>query len=254
MRVMGKIALVTGARGGIGTACARMLSDEGAEVFRADLPHDGDERGGNFLPLDVTSAGDWARTVAHIVDRHGRIDVLVHCAGIEGSHERGLDTTETDWNRVLGVNLTGTFLGCKAVFGEMLKRKEGSVIILASAITDMATSGALAYGASKAGATHLARSFAAIGSQDGAKIRCNTVHPGSIRSRMSDSMFAAIAKTADVPFEAIEARVKQAIPFGDRGEPEDIAQLVLYLASDESRYATGCQFKVDGGWSLKSAG
>lgn len=253
MRVVDKVVLVTGGLGNIGAACGAILAREGATVILADLDS-GQGKPANFLSLDITKSTDWQRVIAEVVARHGRIDAMVHSAGIEGAQERGLDTSEENWRRVIDVNLTGSFLACKAIFPQMMAQGKGSVVLLSSAASDMATAGAVAYGASKAGVSHLARTFAAIGAQNGARVRCNAVLPGSIESRMSDSMFAAIAEAAGVPASVILDRMKQAVPFGERGTPEDIASLVLYLASDESSYATGCQFKVDGGWSMKIVG
>lgn len=256
MRVDGKIVLVTGGAGGIGAACAALLAAEGATSFVSDLlpePPDG-MAGEAYFRHDVSVASDWQRVVADIVNRHGRLDVLVHCAGIEGyTKNRGLAMSEEDWTRVINVNLTGTFLGCKAVLPEMLKQGTGSMILFASATTDMATPQALAYGASKAGVAHLARSVAMLGARDGARVRCNSVHPGSIETPMTERLFAAIASDAAVTVATIEERFSAAIPLGGRGHAQDIAQAVLYLASDESRYMTGCALKVDGGWSAKSA-
>ncbi len=255
MRVKDKVTLVTGGAGGIGAACAAVLAEEGARVYASDLAETAEaiERV-TYIRHDVTSSDDWEEVVARVVEGTGRLDALVHCAGIEGSHQRGLGTTEEDWSQVLAVNLTGTFLACRTVFPHMIDRGSGSVVLTSSVVSDMATPGALAYGASKAGVAHLARSFAAIGARNGARVRCNSIHPGSIRSRMSDSMFTAIATTSNVSFEEVEARVAAAIPFGERGAPDDVASAVLYLVSDESRYCTGGQFKVDGGWSIQSAG
>jgi 3(or 17)beta-hydroxysteroid dehydrogenase len=249
MRVEDKVALVTGGAGGIGAACAALLAREGATVHVSDLAS-----GPGCLAHDVTSADDWRRVVAHVVDTHGRLDVLVHCAGIEGSHERGLATTVADWAQVIEVNLTGSFLACMAVVPEMRRTGSGSVVLLSSAVTEMATAGAIAYGASKAGVAHLAKSFAVIGAQDGTRVRCNTVHPGSIASRMSDSMFTAAATARGLTFDEVEAWVCSTIPLGARGTPEHVARMVLFLASDESDYVTGGEFKVDGGWSLHGVG
>lgn len=256
MRVRGKIVLVTGGAGGIGAACAALLAEEGAIVFVSDLlpePPD-DISADTYFRHDVSVASDWQRVVAGIVGQHGRLDVLAHCAGIEGyTRDQGLAMSEEAWTRVITVNLTGTFLGCKAVLPEMLKQGTGSMILFASATTDMATPKALAYGASKAGVAHLARSVAMLGARDGARVRCNSVHPGSIDTPMTERLFAAIAADAGVPVSTIEERFSSVIPLGGRGHPADIAHSVLYLASDESRYMTGCALKVDGGWSAKSA-
>jgi 3(or 17)beta-hydroxysteroid dehydrogenase len=258
MRVKNKVALVTGAAGGIGSAAARLLAREGATVILTDVAAGGKlaaELGATFIQHDVSKLADWQDVVATVIRTYGRIDVLAHCAGIEGSYVRaGLDMTEEDWNRVLAVNLTGSFFGCKTVFPEMLKQGKGSVILVASCVADMATSSGLAYGASKAGVTHLARSFAAIGWQNGAKVRCNSVLPGAIRTRMTDNIFVELAQRAKMPVAEFESAIRKVLPMGDRGEPDDIAYAILYLASDESAYASGSELKVDGGWTVIDAG
>lgn len=257
MRVASKVALITGGAGGLGAACARRLLEEGAVVVVTDVHAAPEQRfdGVTYLQHDVCVADDWKRILEKIVERHGRLDILVHCAGIEGnSGQGGLRTTEADWNNVIAVNLTGTFLGCKATLATMLPQGRGSIILLASANTAMATPQALAYGASKAAITHLARSIAVLAAREGTKIRCNTVHPGSIDTLMSERLIAAIASNAGLPVAQVEERFRAAIPLGERGSPEDVASLVLYLASDESSYATGGAFTVDGAWSIKAAG
>ena len=255
MRVSGKIALVTGAARGIGAACAQSLAREGATVFVSDISPQAPEYTDApfYLRHDVSVAADWQRVVAHIVDKHGRIDVLVNNAGIEGDTKtRGLDTSEDDWNRVIAVNLTGAFLACKAVVPDMIRRGSGSVILMSSAASFMATPHALAYGTSKGAVAHFTRSIAMLGAKDGARVRCNSVHPGPIATQMSDNLVQAIAASTGAPESAIEERFRSTIPLGERGQPEDVAQLVLYLASDESRYVTGSAFSVDGGWSVRS--
>ncbi len=260
MRVQSKIAVVTGAAGGIGSATARLLAREGATVFVTDLDAERGEAvaaeiGGIFIQHDVSKLADWQRVVAKAVGLHGRIDVLAHCAGIEGNYLRpGVETTEEDWNRVIAVNLTGSFFGCKSVFPQMLKQGRGSVILVSSIVSCMATSSGLAYGASKAGVGHLARSFAAIGWKNGNKVRCNSVHPGAIKTRMTDNIFVELAQVAHISVPELEASIKKILPMGDRGEPNDIAYMILYLASDESGYASGSEFRVDGGWSVVDVG
>lgn len=260
MRVAQKIALVTGGAGGIGSATAALLAKEGATVIVSDI----DEKaglavaadiGGAFLQLDVASLESWQGVVDAVVGRHGRIDVLAHCAGIEGSYvQAGLAMSAEDWQRVINVNLTGSFYGCKTVYPHMLEQGEGSVILVASCVSHMATSSGLAYGASKAGMTQLARSFAAIGWKDGKRVRCNSVHPGPIRTRMTDNIFAELAEGAKISVNEMEQAIKQTLPMGDRGEPEDIGHMIVFLASDESRYASGSAFFVDGGWTVVDAG
>lgn len=260
MRVANKVALVTGAAGGIGSATARLLAREGAKVVVTDLAEQAGqalaaEIGGIFAPHDVSKLASWEQVLATVIKEHGRIDVLAHCAGIEGNYlEAGLATSEAEWNRVIAVNLTGSFFGCKTVFPQMLAQGKGSVVLVSSIVSTMATSSGVAYGASKAGLAQLGRSFAAIGWKNGAKVRCNTVHPGAIKTRMTDNIFAELAQTAHVSAAEMESAVKNLIPMGDRGEPDDIAYMILYLASDEARYASGSEFWVDGGWSVVDAG
>lgn len=260
MRVANKVCLVTGGAGGIGSETARTLAREGATVIVADIDEAAAtavarDCGGSAARLDVGDFDSWQSVLQQVLDSHGRIDVLAHCAGIEGNYvHSGVDTDLETWEKVLHVNLTGSFYGLKSVFPPMLAQKTGSVILVSSIVSSMATSSGVAYGASKAGVEHLARSFAIIGLKDGARVRCNSVHPGAIRTRMTDNIFAELAEKAGVATEVIAASVKDIIPFGERGEPDDIANIILYLASDESKYATGSDFKIDGAWHVLDVG
>ncbi len=260
MRVKGKIALVTGGAGGIGAECCRVLAREGATVVVADLVEDAGkavaaETNGEFRRLDVSSLSSWQELVNDIVAKHGSIDVMVHCAGIEGSlEEGGLETSEAIWNKVISVNLTGTFWGCKTVVPEMVKKGVGSIILLSSITSFMATSSATPYGVSKAGVHQLAKTVAMIGAKDGAKVRCNSVHPGVIKSRMTDNIIAELARAQEITEEESELALLADTPLGTRGKPEDVANMVLFLASEESAYVTGSDFKVDGGWLVVDAG
>ncbi len=260
MRVAEKIAVVTGGASGIGAECARTLVREGASVTIADIADEAGvalagEIGAAYCRHDVTSLDSWRDLVAELIERHGRIDVLVHCAGIVGDVKQScLDTTPEEWNRVLQVNLTGTFWGCKAVVPEMLKRGTGSVVLLSSIVSYMATSVATPYGVSKAGVQQLTRSVAIVGAKDGNRVRCNSVHPGSIRSPMTDRIIADLAQAYGLSLADAEHALMANVPFGMRGEPSDVANLVLYLASDEAKYVTGSDFKVDGGWHVVDAG
>ncbi|PLP59104.1 hypothetical protein CYK37_11475 [Mesorhizobium loti] len=260
MRVADKIAIVTGGASGIGAQCARTLIREGASVVIADISDEAGaalarEIGAAYARLDVTSLVSWRDMVAAVLQQHGRIDILVHCAGIVGNVKRScLDTTPEEWNRVIEVNLTGTFWGCKAVVPEMLKQGTGSVVLLSSIVSYMATSVATPYGVSKAGVQQLTRSVAVVGAKDGNRVRCNSVHPGSIRSPMTDGIIADLAQAQGLSLADAEHMLMSGVLFGMRGEPSDVANLVLYLASDEARYVTGSDFKVDGGWHIVDAG
>lgn len=257
MRVEDKIAIVTGGAGGLGAATASVLAREGATVIVTDLSEESGEAvakviGGEFVKHDVSKSEDWERVAAHVLDRHGRIDVLAHAAGIEGD-QSGVNMSVEAWNRVISINLTGSFLGLKAVYPAMLEQGTGSAILISSIASRIATSGGVAYGASKAGVEHLARSFAAIGWQGGKKVRCNSVHPGSIRTRMTERIFDEMAQTSGVSRKEFDAQFNQKLPLGGQGEPDDVADLMLYLASDESKYVTGTAVLVDGGWSIVDA-
>ena len=260
MRVADKVCLVTGGAGGIGSETARTLAREGGTVIVSDVSEAeaaavAKEFGGSSEKLDVSDFANWRSVVDGIVAEHGRIDVLAHCAGIEGNYvNAGLETDLETWDKVIKVNLTGSFYGLKTVFPPMLKQRKGSVILVSSIVSSIATSSGVAYGASKAGLEHLARSFAIIGLRDGARVRCNSVHPGAIRTRMTENIFAELAEKAGVAKDVIAASVKDIIPYGERGEPEDIANMILFLASDESKYASGSDFKVDGAWHVTDVG
>ena len=256
-RVQDKVVLVTGGSGGIGAATVRALRRENAHVVIADVVAAAGEKLAaelkcEFCKLDVTSEDNWKRVVAQIVATHGKLDVLVNAAGIEGDMTRGTpeETTLAEWRRVMAVNLDGTFLGCREVLPVMKRRGEGSIVNISSAVAYFATPNSTAYGASKGGVMQLTKSVALHGSLDGHRVRCNSVHPGIIATRMIESINAQLSALNKVdPDEAKRASFAR-IPFGEPGQPEDVAELIVFLASDESRYVTGSEFGIDGGWRL----
>lgn len=259
-RFEGKTALITGGAGGLGSATARRLAAEGAHVVITDVAEAAgkalaDEIGGQFLRHDVSSEAEWAQVTDAVLAIAGRIDVLVNTAGIEGDiSEGGLATSYANYRRVLSVNLDGTFLGCMAVMPHMLAAGRGAIVNISSAVSFIASPSGLAYGISKAGVEQLSRTLAIIGAQDGKRVRCNSVHPGVIKTRMTDSIVESYAAMAGVDEAEAEAAVCANIPMRVRGQPEDIAALIAYLASDEAGYVTGGQFTADGGWTVLSAG
>jgi NAD(P)-dependent dehydrogenase (short-subunit alcohol dehydrogenase family) len=259
-RMSGKVALVTGGAGGLGGATARRMTEEGATVTIADLAGEqgqalADQIGAEYRRLDVTSEDSWAAAVSAVDGRHGRIDVLVNGAGIEGDFVNGSpETTSLEtWRKVLRVNLDGVFLGCKHVLPVMKRAGEGAIVNISSMASFLGTPVNVAYGASKAGVQQLTKSVAVHGSRGGMKIRCNSVHPGVIRTRMLDEIYKQIGQLANVSAEDAEQLSLRQVPFGHVGEPDDVAWLILYLASDESKYVTGSEFMVDGGWHLVDA-
>jgi len=260
MRVKGKVVIVTGGAGGIGAASARLLALEGAKVVLTDVSERAGqalaaEIKGEYFNHDVSVLSDWERITEEVISRYGCIDVLVNCAGIEGSFkEKGLATTIQDWHKVMAVNLDGSFFACMSVMPKMLEKGIGSIILLSSITAYMATPSALAYGVSKAGVQQLGRSFSMIGAKKGARVRCNTVHPGVIETRMTDEILEKLGAGAGISDAEAEALMISVVPFKRRGSPLDVASMVLFLASDESSYVTGSDFKVDGGWLVRNAG
>lgn len=259
-RAADKVVLITGGSGGLGSAAGRRLAEEGAIVVLADVADDAGtavakEIGGSFAHLDVSQEDQWQAVVEQVVREHGRIDVLVNAAGIEGDAiNGGVETTSVDeWHKVLAVNLDGTFLGCKHVLPVMRQAGHGSIVNISSIVSYMATPSTFTYGASKAAVMQLTKSVAITGSRDGLRIRCNSVHPGLINTRMMQSIRTQVAQKLQMPREQAEGLAMSRVPLGRIGEPDDVAYLILYLASDEASYVTGSEFSVDGGWSLGQA-
>lgn len=256
----GKVAIVTGGAGGLGSATARRLAEEGVQVLLTDVADAAgaalaNEIGGQFLHHDVASQEDWHIVTEAALKIAGRIDILVNSAGIEGDiREGGLATSYDNYRKVLSVNLDGTFLGCMTVMPHMMDAGAGSIINISSAVSFIASPSGLAYGISKAGVEQLSRTLAIVGAEGGKKVRCNSVHPGVIKTRMTDSIVESYARLTGVSEAEADAAVCANIPFASRGTPDDIAAMIAFLASDDAAYATGGQFTVDGGWTVLSAG
>jgi len=235
-RLEGKVALVTGAARGIGAAIAKAMAAAGAEVLIADVLDDDGQtlaveigRAARYVHLDVTKSVDWQNAVECAVREFGKLDVLVNNAGIStyGLIEH-LD--ESDWEKTLAVNLTGVFRGIKAAIPAMRRAGGGSIINISSAAGMLGYTGLPAYVASKFGVRGLTKAAALELARDG--IRVNSVHPGFIRTPLS---MAGPAPSTD------------AIPLRRMGEPAEVGDLVVFLASDESAFSTGSEFILDGG-------
>lgn len=256
----GKVALVTGAAGGLGGAVARRFASEGMQVVMTDIAQEAgaklaDEINATFLRQDVAEEEGWQYVTNAALSAHGRIDILVNAAGIEGDlNNSKLDTTYEHFRKVCSVNLDGTFLGCMTVMPHMMEQGKGTIVNISSIVSFMATPSAIPYGVSKAGVEQLTRSLAIIGAENGNRVRANSIHPGVIKTRMTDNIIQTFAESAGISDQEAEAGVNSAVPFGERGEPEDIANMIAFLASDEAGYITGASFRVDGGWSVTSAG
>lgn len=239
-RVEGKVALISGGARNIGGASARLLVAEGAKVVIGDLL---DEEGAalaerlcgefgegvaRYVHLDVTSDADWRAAVELTVSEHGRLDVLFNNAGIFNGGQLQRYKQE-QWQQMLDVNLTGAFLGIRASADAMVAAGGGSIINTSSIEGLRGTPWAHGYVASKWGLTGLTKSVAMELAPHG--IRCNSLHPGRISTPATDQMPEGL-----IP-----------IPLGRAGLPEEVAAFVLFLASDESSFATGSEFTVDGG-------
>lgn len=249
MRMKGKVALITGAAGGMGAATARLFAREGAKaVVVADiLDKDGEatvasinQAGGHaaFARLDVTDEARWKAVVDGIVATHGRLDVLVNNAGISGSAEADLYDTAA-WNRLMGINATGVFLGMKYATAAMKKAGGGSIVNLSS-ISGIVGQGYIhvGYNASKGAVRLMTKAGAAQHGKQG--IRVNSVHPGLMPPMRTSG------RTAD---PETRAKTLKGVPMGRAGEVDEVAYAILFLASDESSYVTGAELVVDGGWT-----
>jgi 3(or 17)beta-hydroxysteroid dehydrogenase len=234
-----------------------MLVRAGAKVVITDINEKAGAEaavqcGATFLPHDVTDESQWKSIVARTSQDHGGLHVLVNNAGI-GECRAGSSpesTTVEDWNRVLAVNATGVFLGCKHAIPAMRDSGGGSIINLSSIAALVATPFLTAYGASKAAVRQLTMSVAIHCAEQRNGVRCNSIHPGQIRTPMLEGLFRDLGATAGVAPEAMEQEFLAKIPLGEFGRPEDVAWAVLYLASDESRHVTGAQFVIDGGMQV----
>jgi NAD(P)-dependent dehydrogenase (short-subunit alcohol dehydrogenase family) len=254
MRMKDKVALISGAASGMGAATARLFGAEGAAmVFVADiLDKEGAEvvdsikkaQGrARYLHLDVTDEAGWQAVIAEIEKSAGGLDVLVNNAGISGSAEQDLYDTAA-WNRLMGINATGVFLGMKHGIPAMKKRvaqgKKGGSVINLSSVSGIVGQGYIhvGYNASKGAVRMITKAGAAQHGRD--NIRVNSVHPGLMPPMRTSG------RTAD---PAMRAKTLKGVPLGRAGEVDEVANAILFLASDESSYITGAELVVDGGWT-----
>ncbi|MES0873286.1 glucose 1-dehydrogenase [Sinimarinibacterium thermocellulolyticum] len=244
-RLEGKVALITGGALGIGLKTAERFAEEGAAVAIADILVEqgrqaAEALGGDatFIELDVTNEAGWQAAIQTLKAKHGRLDVLVNNAGISpfGTIQ---DTTYELWKKVMAVNADSVFLGCKSAMG-LMRKTGGAIINLSSMMGIRSDANLAAYSASKGAVRLLTKSVALHGAPY--KIRCNSVHPGGVQTRMLDDFLGVLPDK-----DAAMKMVTQQVPLGRVGQPEDIANAILYLASDEASWVTGIELCVDGG-------
>ncbi len=253
-QLAGKVALVTGAAQGLGAATARLFAAEGAVVIVSDLT---DERcaagvdairnsGGKAagFALDVTSEGRWNDAIAFVEREYGKLDVLVNNAGISFSASIEKTTFE-QWRLMQATNLDSVFLGCKAGIS-LMKKTGGSIINLSSVWGLKADADMIAYNAAKAGVWLLTKSIALHCGREGYGIRANTIHPGFMETPM---LWNYLDNTGEP--EKYRQIAVSLHPIGHLGQPEDIAQGALYLASDASKFVTGTELVIDGGYTAR---
>ena len=261
-RVAGKIALVTGASSGLGEAIVRLLAREGATVVLADVNDAAGKRvlreikaqggSGVYTHLDVVNENDWSSAMALVRKRFGRLNIAVNCAGTNIARSFPTDTLLADWRALMAVNLDGVFLGTKHAVAAMRDSDplngpvSGSIINISSIMGLVGMPDIAAYNASKGGVRLYSKSVAISCAEKRLNIRVNTVHPGFIDTPLLRKAMARFedAKEASRVYDALQ-------PVGHLGTPEDIAYGVLYLASDESKFVTGSELVIDGGYTAR---
>ena len=255
-RVHGKVCIVTGAALGIGRACALRLAEEGAKValfdmrdaegeaLAAELRARGHEAA--YWTVDVSRETEVSAAMAAVAARFGGVHVLVNNAGIAGANKPTHELSEAEWDRVQAVNVKGVFLCTKHAIAHMRRAGQGSIVNLSSIYGLVGAADVPPYHASKGAVRLMSKNDALIYAAD--RIRVNSVHPGFIRTPMVE---AHLRDSGAQDLEAAEAEVGALHPLGHMGEPDDIAWGVVYLASDESKFVTGAELVIDGGYTAR---
>ncbi|MCS4535414.1 SDR family oxidoreductase [Corynebacterium sp. HS2168-gen11] len=268
MRLKNKVAVITGAAHGIGLAIAELFVQEGAIVVMTDKDDSAGERAckqinenyghtdgctfAEYVHVDVSREDDWHAIEQYLLEKYNGIDVLVNNAGITGLADTTClhDPEHFDldaWRKVHATNLDGVALGCKMGIALMKHRStdptsKSSIINISSRSGIVGVPAAAAYASTKAAVRNHTKTVALYCAAQGYNIRCNSIHPAAINTRMWDDMF-----DPTVPRETSMAQLAKGIPLGHMGEPIDVAYAAVYLASDEAKYVTGIELNVDGG-------
>jgi len=253
MKLKDKVAIVTGGGSGLGRASSILFAREGARVVVADIAAEDAEKtvrmikevGADAVPcrVDITRGADCEGMVATAAESYGRLDILLNNAGIGGAMARLADLAEEDWNRVMAVNLSGVFLATKHALRQMLKGGGGTIINVSSNAGYMPTGNA-PYSTSKAGVIHLTKTTALEYGKE--NIRANCIIPGPMDTAFFDNMAPGDEKTR----EAIKQFSVKHVLLGRLADPEEVARVALFLASDEASFITGAVWHADGGYAL----
>lgn len=237
MQLKDHIVLVTGASGTLGTAMCKAIEAAGGKAIRSDLA----SRGKVDIALDVTSEENWKTAMAEIERAHGRLDGLVNNAGV-GTPGDVEQTSFSEWRRVMAINADGVFLGCKYAMPLLAKSKAPSIVNISSASGIVAGANLAAYNASKGAVRMLSKSVALSGARKRPPVRSNSVHPAFIEGDMVDAM----VKSRPDPSKAM-SKLHAQIPIGRLGQPQEVANAVVWLLSEASSFTTGSEVLVDGG-------
>lgn len=247
MKLEGKIALVTGAGSGMGRAIAKEFAANGARMICLDVNFAAAEAtvdgltGSMAVACDISDSDQVAHVCSQAESRMSQIDILVNCAGILDGYAPVTETSDALWDRILGVNLKGMFLVSRAVLPGMVARGNGTIINISSIAGLVAGGGGAAYTASKHGVIGLTRQMSYDYGKNG--IRTNAICPGAVETAMTKD----ILNSGDM---AVMELVRS-VPAGRHGQPEEIAKMALYLASDDSSFVHGAVMAIDGGWTVK---
>ncbi len=241
MRLNNKVAVVTGAMSGIGKKIGERFLEEGAKVIFSDINDAGSvaEYGENakYIKCDVSNSKEVDNLIKEAVNLFGRVDIVVNNAGI-GDAQGIADVTDDNWNKVIGINLSGVMYGMRAAVREMVSG--GVIINMSSILGKVGFPGAISYCAAKGGVVQLTHAGAIDLAKS--KIRVNAIAPGFIKTNMTEGL---------LEMEEFKSMIESSTPLGYVGDPLDIANAAVYLASDESKYVTGEVLYVDGGWTAR---
>jgi 3(or 17)beta-hydroxysteroid dehydrogenase len=241
-----QVAIVTGGASGIGAATAKLLHEAGATVIVADI-QDAKDCPGRFMQHDVASEAAWKTLLAQVLEREGRLDILINNAGVGGGAGNLESTTVEAWRRVEAINSEGVFLGCKYAIEGMKKTSavkpasKGSIVNVSSVAALIGSAGPLAYTASKGAVRLLSKSVAMHCAEQKYNIRCNSVHPGGVDTAILDPLWQLVGRMPGKAF------LDSNHPIGHIAEARELGELLLWLASDRASFVTGAEFVADGG-------